>query len=259
MRRGLTCRACPFLQLQEWERLFTEPLAEYSQFSNIIKALLKYRHSKHLQFEMTRDSLETKKITLEELERSEMEARRLDQALDRALTRGRRGERSGDGDSEAPGASQSDLSSSQSVRSQTSTVAPAPAPSGGGRFGFLGALSHTLNGIVDSDPDMTRRNTIGKTREQINGLESSIDSITSDLRYANQMIQADLDRFQRQKVGDLKEMCTSFSSFHVEMCKKNLEMWKEARKAIEEIDDAPAALNSGKAAGAGDGGYGSER
>lgn len=207
---------------------------------------------------MTRDSLETKKITLEELERSELEARRLDQALDRALTRGKRGERSGEAGSEGPGASQSDLSSSQSARSQASTVAPAPAASGG-RFGFLGALSHTLNGIVDSDPDMTRRNTIGKTREQINGLESSIDSITSDLRYANQMIQADLDRFQRQKVGDLKEMCTSFSTFHVEMCKKNLEMWKEARKAIEEIDDAPAALNSGKATGAGEGGYGSER
>lgn len=252
------CRTCQPLQLQEWERLFTEPLAEYSQFSNIIKALLKYRHSKHLQFEMTRDSLETKKITLEELERSEMEARRLDQALDRALTRGKRGERPGETDNEVLGASHSDLSSSQSARSQASTVAPA-APSGGGRFGFLGALSHTLNGIVDSDPDMTRRNTIGKTREQINGLESSIDAITSDLRYANQMIQADLDRFQRQKVGDLKEMCTSFSSFHVEMCKKNLEMWTEARKAIEEIDDAPAALNSGKGAGAGEGGYGSER
>jgi hypothetical protein len=43
------------VMLQEWERLFTEPLSEYSQFSSIIKALLKYRHNKHIQFEQTRD------------------------------------------------------------------------------------------------------------------------------------------------------------------------------------------------------------
>ena len=43
--------------LQEGERLFTEPLAEYSQFSAIIKNLLKFRHNKHLQYDMTRDGM----------------------------------------------------------------------------------------------------------------------------------------------------------------------------------------------------------
>lgn len=33
--------------------------------------------------------------------------------------------------------------------------------------GLLGALSHTFHGIVDSDPEMSRRNSIGKTRESI--------------------------------------------------------------------------------------------
>ena len=41
--------------VQEWERTFTEPLAEYAQFSAIIKQLLKYRHQKHLQYETIRD------------------------------------------------------------------------------------------------------------------------------------------------------------------------------------------------------------
>lgn len=41
--------------LVDWEQTFTEPLAEYTQFSAIIKSLLKYRHNKHLQFEMARD------------------------------------------------------------------------------------------------------------------------------------------------------------------------------------------------------------
>jgi hypothetical protein len=193
---------------------------------------------------MTRDSLESKKGTLEELERSEMEARRLDQALDRALTRGRAGERAEDTASQQPSSEGgSDLGTSQLRRSQSASTS-----AGGGKFGFLGALSHTLNGIVDSDPDMTRRNNIGKTREQINQFESSIQSVTADLRYANQMIQADLDRFQRQKVGDLRQMCMDYSSFHIEMSKKNLDLWREARKIIEEIDDAPASINTPLAA-----------
>lgn len=193
---------------------------------------------------MTRDSLESKKATLEELERSEMEAKRLDQALDRALTRGRAGERQdGAENTLQPSEASSDVGSSQLRRSQS-----AGTSGGGGKFGFLGALSHTLTGIVDSDPDMTRRNNIGKTREQINQFESSIQSVTADLRYANQMIQADLDRFQRQKVGDLRQMCMDYSNIHVEMSKKNLELWKEARKIIEEIDDSPASINSASAA-----------
>lgn len=194
---------------------------------------------------MTRDSLESKKHILEELERSEMEARRLDQALDRALHRGRPAERSS-GATGQPHASEgsSEAESSSLRRSQSVS-----SGGGGGKFGFLGALNHTLNGIVDSDPDMTRRNNIGKTREQIKQFESSIQSVTADLRYANQMIQADLDRFQRQKVGDLRQMCMDYSTFHVEMSRKNMELWKEARKIIEDIDDTPASINSSSAAG----------
>jgi len=231
-------------------------LAEYAQFSNVIKHLLKYRHSKHLQFEMTRDTLEAKKATLEDLERSEMEARRLDQALSRALSPpGRASETSNTNathsaeSSEAnnglsPPSSANMLASSQ-LRKSTSSSG---AGGGNSRFGFLSALGTTFNGMVDNDPESTRRNNIGKTRDTINQLEGSIQSITQDLRYANQMIQADLDRFQRQKVGDFREMGLNFSKFHIDWCKSNLELWKEAKKAIEEIDDSPASMDVSSAA-----------
>lgn len=137
----------------------------------MIKQLLKYRHSKHLQFEMTRDTLETKKSTLEELERSEMEARRLDQALDRALSRVKPLDNQGEVDRSSPDQAASDpntpsaastsysqpLSASQNMKKSTSSS----------KFGFLGALSHTFNGMVDADPEVTRRNNIGKTRDTI--------------------------------------------------------------------------------------------
>lgn len=51
-------------------------------------------------------------------------------------------------------------------------------------------------------------------------LDDAIKALTSDLRWASSTIQADLDRFQRQKVGDLREMCLDFSTFHKEWAEK---------------------------------------
>ncbi|KAI3483173.1 hypothetical protein L1887_53953 [Cichorium endivia] len=69
--------------LKEWEEKFTEPLHEYAQFASILQKLLKWRHLKHLQYELAQDALEAKKTQLEELERVENEARRLEEALER--------------------------------------------------------------------------------------------------------------------------------------------------------------------------------
>lgn len=195
--------------------------------------------------------MEAKKVTLEDLERSEMEARRLDQALSRALSPPQRSTDESTGLNTGAQSSTSDANvadSTSSVGMQSSQLRKSTSSSGGSRFGFLSALGHTLNGMVDNDPETTRRNNIGKTRDTINQLEGSIQSITQDLRYANQMIQADLDRFQRQKVGDFREMGLSFSRFHIDWCKQNLELWQEAKKAIDEIDDTPAAMKTSSAA-----------
>ena len=47
-------------------------------------------------------------------------------------------------------------------------------------------------------------------------LEEGLKVLTTDLRWASQTIQSDLDRFQRQKVGDLRDMCLDFARFHKE-------------------------------------------
>ncbi|GAA5834634.1 hypothetical protein JCM3766R1_003627 [Sporobolomyces carnicolor] len=230
--------------LSKWEQEWTEPLQEYTQFSSIIKGLLKYRHQKHVQYESARELLESKRSTLEELERSELEAQRLAKALERVRVV------SDDGTS-----SESALSPASSSRGgsppttaadqqqQHQPLPPLPPPtnasgrkSGGGGGGLLSALSHSVKGLVDSDPEASRRNTISKTREQINQLDGAIKALTTDLRWASTTIQADLDRFQRQKVGDLREMCLDFSTFHREWAEKNLAMWEEAKQAIDAIE-----------------------
>ena len=81
-----------------------------------------------------------------------------------------------------------------------------------------------------------------------------------DLKYSSSTIQADLDRFQRQKVADLREMAISMARSHRDWCKKvgclrigcsmllltsvvqNLEAWEEAKAEIEKIPDHPNRL-----------------
>ena len=51
-------------------------------------------------------------------------------------------------------------------------------------------------------------------------LEDALQAATQDLRYASQTIQADLDRFQRQKIADLRDMSLVLAGSHRDWCKK---------------------------------------
>ena len=152
-------------QLQELEQNFSEPLHEYTQFATIIKKLLAYRHQKHVQYEMTQDGLEGKREMLEEYEKSEREAKRLDEALARGRVNGLTN-------------SQSEGQSSENPDEPGSAyLPPHPGPSPYKRrapgMGLLNALSYTLHGMMDVDPETARRNGIGKTRETISQVSSS--------------------------------------------------------------------------------------
>ncbi|KAF8661373.1 hypothetical protein AX16_001466 [Volvariella volvacea WC 439] len=234
--------------LQELEQNWAEPLHEYSQFSSIIKKLLAYRHQKHVQYELTQDSLEAKREQLEELEKSEREAQRLEEALSRGRVNGLAPSPTLPVNGDTNGQETSpETQEAQEAQEPTPPgyVPPHPGPSPVRRrtrapgMGLLNALSYTLHGMMDVDPETARRNSITKTRESISQLEDALHLAAQDLKYSSSTIQADLDRFQRQKVADLREMCISMARSHRDWCKKNLEAWEEAKKEIEKIPDHP--------------------
>ncbi|KAF8801307.1 hypothetical protein BYT27DRAFT_7226883 [Phlegmacium glaucopus] len=220
--------------LQDLEQNWAEPLHEYSQFAAIIKKLLAYRHQKHVQYEMTQDALENKREQLEDLEKSEREARRLEEAL---------------GKGRVSGLSSSlvipNTEDSEDAPVTANSLPPHPGPNPARRrtkppgMGLLNALSYTLHGMMDVDPETARRNGITKTRENISQLEDALHLAAQDLKYSSSTIQADLDRFQRQKVADLREMSISMARSHRDWCKKNLEAWEEAKREVEKIPDHP--------------------
>ncbi|GAW09527.1 sorting nexin-41 [Lentinula edodes] len=225
---------------QELEQNWAEPINEYAQFSSIIKKLLAYRHQKHVQYEMTQDALEAKREQLEELEKSEHEARRLEAAL---------GGRSAVSLPSSPDQEPTEEESNIQTHS-ASYVPPHPGPNPARRnarapgMGFLNALSYTLHGMMDVDPETARRNGISKTKETISQLEDALHLAAQDLKYSSSTIQADLDRFQRQKVADIREMAISMAQSHRDWCKKNLEAWEEAKREVDMIPDHPNKLPS---------------
>ena len=339
--------------LQEWEMLFTEPLNEYSQFGSILQKLLRWRHLKHLQFELAQDALEAKKLQLEELERIEAEAARLNSALEsggRGLVRGdevvgggvsaqsgregvwdsvntrastmrrsvygsaaedeassqHREERSEAAEEESPSigagtglpgavdklADSEEWTDPSSANSPTSSrpTSPPTATNGGSAFsgpqarsnhstarpstlsgavqvgrsslhtrrttgtlgsqggsngssgGLLGALSSTFHSVMDVDPETTRRNTISRLKDNCAQLEEALELTEKDLRYATLAIQSDLDRFQRQKVKDLREMALNFAKVHREFCRVNLESWKEAKEEVGKVTESSTGM-----------------
>ncbi|TFY78065.1 hypothetical protein EWM64_g5944, partial [Hericium alpestre] len=116
---------------------------------------------------------------------------------------------------------------------------PSPIKRRAPGMGLLSALSYTLHGMMDADPETARRNGISKTKESISQLEDALHLSAQDLKYASSTIQADLDRFQRQKVADLREMAISMARTHRDWCQKNLEAWEEAKREIAKIPDHP--------------------
>jgi len=106
-------------------------------------------------------------------------------------------------------------------------------------MGLLNALSYTISGMMDVDPETARRNNITKTRESIAQLEDALQACARDLKYASVAIQTDLDRFQRQKVADLRDAALALAMAHRDWCKKNLETWEEVQKELENIELHP--------------------
>lgn len=172
---------------------FAEPMRESAQFASVVRGVLRYRVLKRVQQEMTRDELSKKKTLLDSLERSELEAKRIEQYLNRTTpstgaTKPRSlsassavsGEGAGrdissgsefppthDGSYSSPPASQvggpkrSDLSASAS---------PAHRKTSSGNFvtnKLFGRISHAIHGFADVDPERTRRDQIGKTKESL--------------------------------------------------------------------------------------------
>ncbi|KAL8739268.1 MAG: hypothetical protein Q9190_007862, partial [Brigantiaea leucoxantha] len=217
---------------------FAEPMRESAQFAGVVRSVLRYRIMKRIQQEMTKDELYAKKNLLDSLERSELEAKRIENYLSSSAMPSpvpRRSTSSAsarsigsdapstprrEGNSEDAASIDSDFppthsngptsppSSSQGPLEQdpsSPTKNHRKSPSGGFMGNKLfGRISHAIHGVVDVDPERTRRDTIGKTKESLIQLEQALEVSEKDVKDASAGVLKDLKRFQLEKEEDLK-------------------------------------------------------
>ncbi|KAM7201036.1 mRNA capping enzyme alpha subunit-like protein [Naviculisporaceae sp. PSN 640] len=243
---------------------FAEPMRENAQFAGVVRNVLRYRVLKRVQQDMTTEELNKKRALLEQLERSEAEARRIDQYLSssqqipppRRSTSSREtpnqhrrdgsGEDTASIDSDFP-PTHGDFSSAPSAKiGAPERTAASPghkkAASGGNSITgrIFGPIRHAVQGVVDVDPERTRRDLIGKTRESIQQLELAQVAAAQDVKDASASVLKDLKRFQREKEDDLKRYMLAYAKSQIEWAKKNKETWEEAKAESHPIRDIAA-------------------
>lgn len=241
---------------------FAEPMRESAQFASVVRGVLRYRVLKRVQEDMTRDELAKKKTLLDSLERSELEAQRIEQYLNRTTSQstGTKPHRSlstssatssegGDAietsaDSEFPpthGESVNSSSASASPaqkRSDASQTSPVHRKTSSGSFmsnKLFGRISHAIHGFADVDPERTRRDQIGKTKESLIQLEQALEVSEKDVKDASAGVLQDLRRFQKDKEVDLRRYMVAYARCHLDWARKNLETWTEAKDEVDKI------------------------
>ena len=210
---------------------FTEPMRESAQFAGVVRNVLRYRVLKRVQQEMTRDDLEKKKTLLDQLERSELESKRIDAYLASSTTLPQRS--TSNASSRSPPQRRDVTEETESVDSDfppthgDAPSSPPSAPQGqaegpasptshkktqSGNFvtnKIFGGFRHAVNGFVDVDPERTRRDQIGKTKESLTHLEQALEVSEKDVKDATQGVMKDLKRFQKEKEDDLQRYMVS--------------------------------------------------
>jgi len=244
---------------------FAEPMRESAQFAGVVRSVLRFRILKRVQEEMTKDELYKKKQLLDTLERSEQEAKRIEQYLSSSgMPSGpprRTTSSASRTSSDSPGylrreGSNEDTASIDSDFPPTHSEIPSSPPHGpqdqdpsspsvthkksqSGGFvtnKIFGRISHAVHGIVDVDPERTRRDQIGKTRESIVQLEQALGVCEKDVKDASAGVLKDLKRFQQEKEDDFKRYMIAYARCHIDWAKKNLETWNEAKEEVDKIE-----------------------
>ncbi|KAJ5189070.1 hypothetical protein N7472_008084 [Penicillium cf. griseofulvum] len=238
---------------------FAEPMRESAQFASVVRGVLRYRVLKRVQQEMTRDELSKKKTLLDSLERSELEAKRIEQYLNRTSphsggTKPRSLSTSSASEAGNPAMSADsgfrpthDDSTSPPPGSQTGGLkrsdppvsgSPAHRKSSSGTFvanKIFGRISHAIHGFADVDPERTRRDQIGKTKESLIQLEQALEVSEKDVKDASAGVLHDLKRFQKDKEADLRRYMVAYARCHLDWARKNLETWTEAKDEVDKI------------------------
>ncbi|KAI8612701.1 hypothetical protein BC830DRAFT_1067364, partial [Chytriomyces sp. MP71] len=213
------------------EEHVSEPLMQYEKLTAAIEKTLKWRHALHVDYENATEGLVANRTNLQRLETTEAEAQRITARL-RAEINGTAGVETRRAlanyhskSTRQSSTTSSSLTGSGIMGAATKAVFPPSSAS------ILASFNSLIT--ADKDPETTRRSNIQRTREKIRGLETERVTHLSKLGAANEAIQRDLDRFQRDKIHDFRNLFLLYAVANRDHAKRCLGAWKEAQADIE--------------------------
>ncbi|KAI7899116.1 uncharacterized protein BX663DRAFT_518824 [Cokeromyces recurvatus] len=92
---------------------------------------------------------------------------------------------------------------------------------------LFSAVTCTIQGMIDTDPELTRRIQIKKLK-----LEKIQMELIQDLKEISTNMAKDFERLQIQKEKEIKSILIAFAKIHIHYCEQNTIKWKEMRDKI---------------------------
>lgn len=247
--------------------VFNEPLVEYVRMAVTARQVLQYRRQREVQVAIVKDHLAALKKKLDQLQETESEVTRVNSMLnmdERMAAAERLVNTNGSAGSvpeSVPDSVPDSVSESvhesvpESVPDQGSVGSRPGSPNAStieslnddnsvdiqmydtpkSRFRIPGFshINQAISGLMDADPQTTRRNSITRTREQIDMFKEVLRIAEQDAEVANSEVEVEIERYKHARKDDIRALVKEFIRCHVEWAEKNLESWIEAKQAIE--------------------------
>ncbi|XP_064644457.1 sorting nexin-4-like isoform X2 [Lineus longissimus] len=99
-----------------------------------------------------------------------------------------------------------------------------------GKHGF--SFSGMKSRIFGGDTPEVREQKLQKIEEEIDECEKQLKLVNEEAQLFTELALADIERFRKQKVKDIKESCTNYAVMQVEKCKKSIQIWQNARECF---------------------------
>lgn len=202
-------------------------MQEYAQYTGIVKQVLRYRRLKQAQLEMIHDTLQDKRAALDALLKTEDKASQ----LKATLMQPEEGPSAADSDSLETRSIEdgfaaitdipTDVPPEEATNGHESDEYPANASASALRASrdrskkwssprkFLNAVSYTIQGMIDIDPETTRKNQIAKLKDTVTQV---CMRVWKCVRIALTQVIYSLKTQQRKQKASLKKCRRAFNT-----------------------------------------------
>ncbi|KAI8373393.1 hypothetical protein EDC96DRAFT_499167 [Choanephora cucurbitarum] len=97
---------------------------------------------------------------------------------------------------------------------------------------LISAVTYTIQGMIDTDPEQTRRNQIDKLKSNVEQLENMKTKTRKELKEMSLVIHQEFERLQHQKETEIRSILISFAKIHATYCEQNATSWEHVRDEL---------------------------